>query len=355
VGRRVVLRHRLPDGRATDVLGELVSWDDVGGYARVATPRGEVDVALEDILMGKPVPPAPAPRSRRAPRPLPPPLSIIELHDVMADGWRPLEQAQYGLWRLRAAQGFTGRANSVLPLGDPPAPLPEAVDHVESWYAEHSLPGRFCVMWPLGSGPDEPAYGADPLEAELVRRGYRLDYPSLVLTRPLPGSPKAGLLPDSRSGVPHRSEKPAFGEHSWTVEVNEEPDEGFLALYRYRGEDLPPVAAKVLMSAPAQAFASVRVSGSAPGGERTVAIGRVASARGWSGVTAVEVAEDHRRQGLAQVVMAVLHDWARARGDHSAYLQVARANVPARALYERLGYTAHSGYHYRISRPSPAP
>jgi N-acetylglutamate synthase len=342
VGRRVVLRHRLPDGRATDVLGELVAWDDAGGYARVATPRGEVAVPLADILMGKPVPPAPAPRRPR-PLTLPPP-SIIELHDVMADGWRPLEQASYGLWRLRAAQGFTGRANSVLPLGDPPAPLPEAVDHAESWYAERSLPGRFCVLWPLGSGPEEPAYGADPLEAELVRRRYRLDYPSLVLTRPLAHPPKPDSPPESGSGAPNHPEKPASGGYGWAVELREEPDEGFLALYRYRGEDLPPVAAQVMMSAPAQAFASVR----APGSGRTVAIGRVASARGWSGVTAVEVAEDHRRQGLAHVVMAALHDWARERGDHSAYLQVARSNAPARALYERLGYTAHSGYHYRI-------
>ena len=46
--------------------------------------------------------------------------------------------------------------------------------------------------------------------------------------------------------------------------------------------------------------------------------------------------------------MAALHAWARERGDHSAYLQVARANDAARALYAGLGYTAHSGYHYRI-------
>ena len=44
VGRRVVLRHLLADGRATDVLGELLAWDDPAGYARVATTRGEVEV-----------------------------------------------------------------------------------------------------------------------------------------------------------------------------------------------------------------------------------------------------------------------------------------------------------------------
>jgi GNAT superfamily N-acetyltransferase len=324
VGRRVVLRHLLPDGRATDVLGELLSWGDPDGYARVATTAGEVAVPLADILMGKPVPPAPAPRRPRPDRR----LSVTELHDVMADGWQPLERADYGGWRLRAAEGFTGRANSVLPLGAPPAPLPQAVDHVEEWYAARQLPGRFCVTWPLGSGPDEPAYGDDPLETELVHRGYLLDYPTLVLTCPLPPpSPTAPLLPDGLA-----------------LEVRAEPDEGFLALYRYRGEDLPPVAAQILTSAPAQAFVSVLRSDP----RRTVAIGRVASARGWSGVTAVEVAPDSRRQGLGQLVMAALHDWAAQRGDRSAYLQVARANDAALALYATLGYQPHSGYHYRI-------
>jgi N-acetylglutamate synthase len=337
VGRRVVLRHALADGRATDVLGELMAWDDPSGFARVATRHGEVAVPLENILLGKPVPPPPD-QARRSRRPALSALSalsvpsIVELQDVMADGWQPLERAEYGGWRLRAAEGFTGRANSVLPLGEPPAPLTEAVDRAERWYAERGLPARFAVAWPLGSGPDEPSYGADPLEAELVRRGYGLDYPSLVMTRALSGESS------SAEGAADRAPK------GYRLEVGEEPDEGFLALYRYRGDDLPPVARRLLLSAPAQAFASVRLADSG----RTVAIGRVASARGWSGVTAVEVAEDQRRRGLAGVVMSALHQWAAARGDHAAYLQVARHNTAARELYRGLGYTDHSGYHYRI-------
>ena len=99
-----------------------------------------------------------------------------------------------------------------------------------------------------------------------------------------------------------------------------------------------------MLSAPAQAFASIRL----PESGRTVAIGRVASSRGWSGITAVEVAPDHRRRGLGQAVMAALHAWAAARGDRAAYLQVGRSNTAGRALYASLGYTDHSGYHYRI-------
>ena len=41
--------------------------------------------------------------------------------------WQAPEQERLGDWLLRAAEGFTGRANSALPLGDPGSPLPEAV------------------------------------------------------------------------------------------------------------------------------------------------------------------------------------------------------------------------------------
>ena len=58
VGRRVVVRHRLPDGRATDVLGDLQRLD-AGGLA-VLRPDGElVEVSAEHVVAARPVPPAP--------------------------------------------------------------------------------------------------------------------------------------------------------------------------------------------------------------------------------------------------------------------------------------------------------
>ena len=75
---------------------------------------------------------------------------------------------------------------------------------------------------------------------------------------------------------------------------------------------------------------------------------------GWLCVTAVTVDERYQRQGLATSVMAGLGAWARDRGGHSCVLQVAGANAPALALYERLGFTEHHRYHYRLG-PAPAP
>ncbi|MFW6597188.1 hypothetical protein ACQBAU_05330 [Propionibacteriaceae bacterium Y2011] len=58
VGSRVVVRHRIPDGRATDVLGILQAFgeDDL-----VVTDRHGHDhvVRLTDIVAAKPIPPPP--------------------------------------------------------------------------------------------------------------------------------------------------------------------------------------------------------------------------------------------------------------------------------------------------------
>lgn len=67
VGRRVVVRRRLPPGEPqpyTDVLGDLVAVDD-GGVTVRTRRAGDVRVPGAEIALGKLVPPAPERRPRR--------------------------------------------------------------------------------------------------------------------------------------------------------------------------------------------------------------------------------------------------------------------------------------------------
>lgn len=57
VGARIVLRHRLPDGRLTDALGHVQRWSD--GVVVVRTRTGEVAVAEGDLVAAKRVPEPP--------------------------------------------------------------------------------------------------------------------------------------------------------------------------------------------------------------------------------------------------------------------------------------------------------
>ena len=79
-------------------------------------------------------------------------MDIEDLERAAALHWQAPETELLGEWRLRAAAGFTGRANSALPLGDPGVPLPEAAAAVTDWYRRRRLPPMIAVPLPLGWG-----------------------------------------------------------------------------------------------------------------------------------------------------------------------------------------------------------
>lgn len=65
---------------------------------------------------------------------------------------------------------------------------------------------------------------------------------------------------------------------------------------------------------------------------------------------AIEVVPDQRRKGVASNIMRSAAHWAQNNGAEYLSLAVTDANLPANALYMRLGMTAVGQYHYRIKR-----
>jgi N-acetylglutamate synthase len=249
-------------------------------------------------------------------------ISIDDLEHAAAPGWRGVEEERLGDWLFRAADGFTGRANSALAAGDPGCPLPAALDAVRRWYAARGLPAVVAVPYPTG----RPA--ASPLDRQLAGLGW-----------PIRAHGAATVMTAEPTQVAERCSR-----HTVWVDFDAEPAPGWLRRYHHRGNELPPIAARVLTSAPWQAFASVRADG------ETIAIGRVAGSGDWAGLTAIEVDPASRRQRLGTVVTAALARHAAERGGFGQlYLQVADDNSGARALYQTLGFADHHGYHYRIA------
>jgi ribosomal protein S18 acetylase RimI-like enzyme len=241
---------------------------------------------------------------------------ITGLERAAAAHWRGTDEEWLGDWLLRAAEGFTGRANSVLPLGDPGVPLDDALDKVTGWYQARRLPALISVPMPLE--------GTSALDGELAGRGWGLrSGPAFVMTADLP-----------------RPEEPApDGE----LRVDETPDAEWLRAQRYRGQsDLPPVRLKVLTSARSQAFVSIR------DGQAALAVARLSVAEGWAGISSVEVDQAHRRRGLGAAITAACCAEAFRRGVNRVFLQVETGNDAAKALYARCGFTYSHRYHYRI-------
>src|SRR5580698_4114902 len=221
--------------------------------------------------------------------------SITELEHIAARHWRGTEEDRLGGWLLRAAGGFTGRANSVLPLGDPGVPLDDALAAVTRWYRARVLPPMIVIPLPLEG--DSPCH---QLDNHLSERTW--------LTRPGP----AFVMVANLAAVPPAGNSPPGGE----FRVDDEPDDLWLAEYAQKKRQ-PPVLRTVLMSAPAQVFTSIR--GNA--GE-VLAIGRLSIADGWAGITAVEVTQARRRAGLGMALTHAICAEAAARGARQVFLQV---------------------------------
>jgi N-acetylglutamate synthase len=324
VGMRAVVRHRLDDG-LSDALGEVVALDDTS--VSVATRRGVRVVPRGDVVAAKEVPPAP---SRRGAPHLAP--SMGDLQRVMVEGWPPTERAALGGWMLRAARGFTGRANSVLPLGDPGLPLTEAVLAAERWYAERQLRPLFSLF-----GPEGFAVGDDALGTLLTGRGYTDVNRSVVMTASVQTLQSAALTTSPL----------AVGAAEVTIHAEATPSPAWWAASDERRRSHRDTAEAIMAGCPDQVFLSLALDG------QVVATARVAFARAWAGVFGVHVAPGSRRLGLATALVGAAAAHAGARGIASTYLQVEATNEAARGLYRRLGCATHHEYVYLAGPERP--
>jgi GNAT superfamily N-acetyltransferase len=307
VGATITLRVGTPVG-AVSVVGVVVAVSDKSWSIR-RRDGSVTEVDVRAVQARRDVPLSPAQR-----------VPVAELQQVAALGWRALETVRLGDWLLRAGGGFTGRANSALAIGDPGRPVSDALVRVEAWYADRGLPARLQLPEPGATGG---------LRELLVDGGYRWSPPVHVMTAELGHVLRA-------AGA--RSSGPA------EVRIDEAPDDAWLDAYRRDGGPLPSVAREVLAHHPAAGFASVRVD------DRAVAIARASVDARWVGLSAVEVASDHRRGGLATLVSAAALRWAGTRGARQVYLQAEVHNLPAVTLYRSLGFGVHHDYVYANAR-----
>ncbi|WP_381794401.1 GNAT family N-acetyltransferase [Streptomyces niveus] len=314
VGKRVSVRRLTgaDDGaeKFTDTVGVLTSWDD--GVVLVTRRTGEtVRIAESTLVAGKVVPAAPA--RRRGPA-----TSFRELTRVAARAWQPVEREALGEWELRASAGFTRRANSALPLGEPGMPLDEALGRVRRWYERRDLPAYI-----------QTATGAEGTQellcAELESRGW---------LREVTAEMRIGALAPLADGP--RGADPASAH----VRLERGVHEAWLLRYQ-RFEEPGPHVLRVLGGGPSVWFASVDGDDGVP-----AAIGRCVIDGRWAGFMAVEVDPGRRRQGLASTVMRALAGRALDEGASAAWLQVESDNDAARALYDGMGFTTHHLYHH---------
>ncbi|MFF5203413.1 GNAT family N-acetyltransferase [Micromonospora parva] len=352
VGHRIVVRRivGIREGRPlfSDALGELVELSET--HLTLATAQGQLRVPVAQVHRAKRVPPTRRPTA----------AAVVALERAADEAWPAPTRGRLGDWLLRSAEGWTGRANSALPIGDPDRPLAAAVDAVQRWYAELGQPALVNTPLPL----------AAPVGAELDARGWGTRPPTLVQTAPLPrlasasadehcgtatdqgdarGAPTdtadpASGTPDAAARIDAAAGAPAGGS-SAVVDLAATPSDEWLAIAAGRKGGLPEAARHVLSAVDQVRFAHVYADGT------LVAIGRgtVTGQGRWLGLSLIEVLPVARRQGLARRVINELAGWGASGGATHAFLQVEQRNEAAVALYQRLGFVTHHTYLTRVA------
>ncbi|WP_431972771.1 GNAT family N-acetyltransferase [Micromonospora haikouensis] len=353
VGHRIVVRRivGVREGRPlfSDALGELVELTET--HVTLATDQGRLRVPVAEVHRAKRVPPARRPTA----------AAVVALELASDEAWPAPTRGRLGDWLLRSAAGWTGRANSALPVGDPDRPLPAALDAVERWYADLGQPALVNTPLPL----------AAPVGAELDARGWTSRPLTLVQTAPLaplragradPRADQAGpphgrpdTPPDQVDAPPgrHGEVEPGVGTRPAApgraglppVELAAAPSDDWLAVAAGRKGGLPDAARHVLTAVGQVRFAHVYAEGA------LLAVGRgtVTGDGRWLGLSLIEALPHARRQGLATHVIRALADWGAALGATGAFLQVEQRNTPAVTLYRRLGFTTHHTYLTRVA------
>ncbi|WP_162907817.1 GNAT family N-acetyltransferase, partial [Allorhizocola rhizosphaerae] len=184
-----------------------------------------------------------------------------------------------GDWWLRAAEGYTGRANSALPIGSPGVPLDSAIAKVIDFYRAHGLPPQMDVPLPL--------YRI--VARALDRGGWSLKCTVLV---------QVIDLPDLVANTP---DTPAFFH-------TDKPTPEMLAMISGRRGPLPAAANHVLTAVKTVTFCGYEENGA------LLAMARGTVTRGWLGLHHVETAAAARRRGLARAAVGALARWGEAHG-----------------------------------------
>ncbi|MBO0851073.1 MAG: GNAT family N-acetyltransferase [Pseudonocardia sp.] len=247
---------------------------------------------------------------------------MARLENICADAWPAPVERPLGQWRLRAAGGFTGRANSALVVGDPGRPVPDALAEVIRFAAEHGLAPRAQV--PRDS----------PWERALAGQGWLLDDTHSA------GAEVTVLvteLSELAEVIGLAAARPPAGVR---MAIEEHPGEDW---WRLTADHPVTAEQRYVLTAPGLAhigFGTARADDTAIGSVRLAVLDEHLH------VARLAVTPEHRGHGVAVALMGAAARWAVARSARWCVLQVADSNAAALGLYRRLGFRPHHRYRY---------
>jgi N-acetylglutamate synthase len=237
------------------------------------------------------------------------------VEEISLKAWPAFETINYHGWLMRFANAYTKRANSVTVLDQVDLEIETKINYCESQYLIRKQKPIFRLLsW------TNPKL----LDSKLAIKGYQLIEPSLVL----------GMTLSEQS-------------FNYVPNLNQESLDRWLLAYhelKASGDDLSATHHMILAKIESETlFLSLKQD------EKIVACGVGVLENGYLGIFDLVTSSMQRRRGYATTIIQGLLQWGIKKGAFFSYIQVVQANIPARNLYEKLGYKPMSEYWYRVS------
>jgi GNAT superfamily N-acetyltransferase len=306
IGARVTVRLHEATGGFRDIVGILQRCGD--GVNELLNSKGQtISFSEDEIAIWREIKALPDRAGTGAPFS----LRIQELEHLSDLTWPADEIKEIGKWRLRISDGFTMRANSVLPtgaapFGEPNLDLSKAVDEVVKIYQEKGLTPTFTLPLPL----------YEELDNYLAALGWKIKIGAEYLVNDIPVS----LNLESAD---------------FQIVITSEPTPEWLALQSDHQLE------RIMRNYQAR-YAEIKFD------NQTVAIGRIATFGKWSLATRVYVNPEFRGKGIGALLMRALMAAAKGDGATKIGLQVDSENGAGLALYKSMGFRFHHSYNYRV-------
>ncbi len=240
--------------------------------------------------------------------------TIRFFEEIASNGHVALKSLLYDGWLLRFSNGYTNRANSVLPLYSSKKSLEEKVAYCERAYEKEGLSPCFKLT----------EYNQE-LSDFLAARGYKKTGESdIMLLKKLNSIADKKLY---RSCMLAKSPEEWIDDYFRLENITDKKDQ----------ETFRQMLSKVMIDT---IYCSIFDEA------EVVACASAALEEGYALIQNVIVSEDHRGQGFGEKLCRLIITRAQELGAKSAYLQVLQTNEAAKKLYTKLGFEKIYSYWY---------
>ena len=301
VGERLSIRVQSEEGHTDDLVGILLPSGELETKSgvRAFDPGHVVAWRVVKAPLGTGIP-----MSQR----------ILDIESASSELWTTSDQERTPRWLMRAADGYTRRANSMIPIAAPwesnawgASSLEDDLAEGERFYHARGLPTILALPLPLFAG----------LATDLLAKGWKKSLDISVMVR-----------------IDRKLVSEIAGDHR--IEISSVPDARWITAH---GREIGSQGYEVLTSGSAQFLSYLHHDYLHQ--DEVVATARVGFSGRWSALGAVRVAPEHRRKGIARALVTSSINLAQNEGFPFMFLQVDCDNHAAVSLYESLGFAHH--------------